>query len=101
MILYNTSFHVVSTIEGEFLKWLKDVVIPTSISVGFQQPILTRLLTAVDADCSAFALQFLAEDLSLAQRWETGERQHVVAEMHKRWGENALAFSTIMEVIDL
>lgn len=101
MIIYNTSFHVISTIEAEFLEWIKDNVIPTSVRFGFRQPLLTRLLTSVDVGCSAFALQFMANDISYVEHWEAESRQIIMTDMYKRWGENALAFSTIMEVIEV
>ncbi|MDE5595896.1 MAG: DUF4286 family protein [Muribaculaceae bacterium] len=101
MILYNTSFHVITSIEVEFLEWIKDKVIPPSVGFGFRQPLLTRLLTSVDDGCSAFALQFMADDISYVEHWEAESRHIVMADMYKRWGENALAFSTIMEVIEV
>lgn len=101
MILYNTSFHVVSAIEPEFLQWIKNSVVPASLHAGFSRPLLTRLLTSVDDGCSAFALQFMAEDVQCVDKWEKDGRTEVIADMYSRWKENALAFSTVMEVIEL
>ncbi len=101
MILYNTSFHIDSTIESDFLSWLKSAVIEQSLANGFHSPVLSRLLTAVEPGCSSFALHFQADDQSVVERWESEGRRKIMEDMFNRWGERALAFSTPMEILDL
>lgn len=100
MILYNTTFHIDSTIEKEFLDWLRYEVAPAACSDGFSEPKLCRLLCEVQEGCSSFAFQVLA-DKTIIENWERDKQQKLFRQMFERWGERALFFSTSMEVMTL
>lgn len=101
MFLYNTSFHIASSIETEFLDWLKRNYIPSCIDHGFEKPLLTRVLTSIHPDCAAFAFQVISEDMKLIESWEKDSRPHLVSVMFRQWGEKCMAFSTNMEIMEL
>lgn len=101
MILYNTTFHVDSTIEPEFLDWLKDIFVAQALNAGFSSPMLARLAIAVEEGCSSFALHLYADSLDHVARWEEADRCRLLGEAYNRWGERVLSFSTPMHTIDL
>ena len=101
MYLYNTSFHLATAIEDDFINWVKQTYIPACIDFGFEKPLLLRVMTSVQPDCSAFAFQAVSENQSLIDAWENGPRMELIASMYKLWGENCMAFSTNMEVIEV
>lgn len=101
MYLYNTSFHISSSIEAEFLDWLRRIYIPLCIEHGFENPLLTRVLTSIHPNCSAFAFQVMSNDIKLIEEWEMGHRKQLMKTMFKLWGENCMIFSTNMEIMEL
>ncbi len=101
MILYNTSFHIDSSIEREFIDWLKTEAVEAHLGYGMKDPMLARLLTSVAEGCSSFALHVYADSDETVCRWEGEGRPGLLELMNKRWGERALAFSTAMEIVDL
>ena len=101
MFLYNTSFHIASSIEEEFLDWLRRNYIPVCIDHGFEKPLLTRVLTSIHPECSAFAFQVISNDIELIETWEKDSRTRLIADMFRLWGENCMAFSTNMEIMKL
>lgn len=100
MILYNTTFHIDSSIERDFLDWLREEVAPTACTEGFSEPKLCRLLCEVQEGCSSFAFQMLADE-TIIENWERDKQKQLFGQMFERWGERALFFSTAMEVMNL
>lgn len=101
MILYNTTFHVDSSIEPEFLAWLKGTFVAEALNAGFSDPMLARIAMAVEEGCSSFALHLYSENLNHVARWESTSRQKLLADAFNRWGERFLSFSTPMHTIEL
>lgn len=101
MILYNTSFHIESSIEQEFIEWLRTDAVEAHREFGMSEPLLARLLTSVAEGCSSFALHVYADGNETVRRWELEGRPRLISAMNKRWGERALAFSTAMEVVGI
>lgn len=101
MILYNTSFHIDNRIEYEFIEWLKNNYVSQSINFGFKKPLLTKVMTQIHPELSAYAFQAFADNIKFVEDWEEGPRQQLLFSISQRWGESCLAFSTSMEVIDL
>lgn len=101
MILYNTTFHIESSIDESFFDWIKARFIPAAMSSGFVNPMLMRLIDRVEPGCTSYALHLYADNMDYIARWEHGVKNELVEEMMCKWGERALAFSTPMEVVEL
>lgn len=101
MILYNTTFHIDSAIDSDFIAWLKKNFIAAATDHGFERAMLTRLIDRVEPGCTSYALHLYADGAELVDRWETDKAQLLMQEMYDKWGERALAFPTAMEVIDI
>lgn len=101
MILFNTTFHLDSSIESELLMWLRQRFIPETLAAGMERPLLCRLIENVEPGCSAFALQFFCDSIADVDGWRSSGFLQLMTELSEKWKDRALAFSTSMEVIDL
>ena len=84
MIIFNTTYHADNARKDEFIGWLKESYIPTVLEHGLlQEPQLT------------------SPDTQALERWHEECGEALLAEMQKRFGDQVLGFSTLLEVIDL
>ena len=100
LILFNTTFHLDSTIESDFLAWIRESFIPAALSAGLKKPLLCRIVDKIEPGCSAFALQTFIVSVDEADKWRSEYLCKLLAEMSVRWKDRALAFSTPMEVLE-
>lgn len=105
MIVYNTTFHVGEAHCQEFLAWLRAEYVPRAIADGaLTRPRLHRIMghRGVDADGGvSYALQLEADSLGQLQRWNLAVGKDLMARMVSRFGSRVVAFSTMMEKLDL
>ncbi len=104
MIVYNTTFHADPSVAGELLQWLRDEYIKSALATGiFSSHMLCRLMLPPSpdgCDVSSFALHLKAESPEAVAQWTShDELSRLESDMHRRWGEKALFFSTMMEEI--
>lgn len=100
MILLNTTFHVHTSVNDAFIKWVKDTYIPKALESGhFSQPIFTRIMMQVDPEAVSYAVQLQSSSHSDAESWHDTEAAQLKEELARLWGERVLHFSTYMEII--
>ena len=100
--ILNTTFVVHDSIEADFLRWLRDVYVPPAMASGaFESVRVARVLTRVEPDTSSIAVQFAALSPELCNRWHEGEASALHADLHSRWADRLLHFTTFMEAINL
>lgn len=100
MILLNTTFHVHTSVNDAFIKWIKDTYIPNALESGhFSQPIFSRIMMQVDPEAVSYAVQLQASTHSDAETWHDTEAAQLKEQLAKLWGERVLHFTTYMEII--
>ena len=101
MIIFNTTYHADNARKDEFIGWLKESYIPAVLEHGLlQEPQLTRIF-ADNEEGTSLSLQFKSPDTQALERWHEECGKALLAEMQKRFGDQVLGFSTLLEVIDL
>lgn len=101
MILLNTTFVLHTPLEAEFLDWVKNVYLVSAASAGvFGTPVVARVLTRIEPDTESIAVQLPADDMNAAQRWHDETAAILRDDVHSRWGERMMFFTTYMEVIE-
>lgn len=101
MIILNTSFHMVSSLEKEFINWAKTAYLPAANASGiFSEALLLKILTEIDSDVSAFALQLKSSSLEDSTRWHDETAASLKGDLTRRWGKNVVYFTTYMEAIE-
>lgn len=105
MIVFNTTFHVGEAHCQEFLAWLREEYVPRATAHGvLTHPRLHRIMVhrCADADgCVSYALQLEVASLGQLQRWNLAVGKDLMARMASRFGSRVVAFSTMMEKLEL
>ncbi len=101
MYILNTTFSVHKSIRSEFNLWIRKVYIPAATATGIlSNPQLARVIGTDDPDSSSYAMQFKAQSLREAVRWHDETAVLLRDDMHARFGERVLFFTTYLEVIE-
>ncbi len=102
MIIFNTTYHADHARKDEFIGWLREVYIPTTLQHGIlQEPQLTRIFADNEEEGVSLSLQFKTVDSEVLNRWHEECGATLMAEMRERFGNQVLGFSTLLEMIDL
>ena len=100
--ILNTTFVVHTSIEPDFLHWVRTVYIPSvKASEIFGEPTIARVLTRLVPETESIAVQMTAEDKDAAERWHDETAALLKDDLSARWPNLALHFTTYMEVLDL
>jgi hypothetical protein len=101
MILYNITFTVSNEIEEDFVQWMKSTHIPDIFATGlFTDHKFFRLLNSPDDNVTNYSVQFFAENTKKLIEYESKYAHPLRYETQARYGEQAIAFRTLMESVD-
>lgn len=100
MIVVNTTFHVESSIEQEWVAWVHATYLAIALSSGVHcRPLFLKIMSQMEGG-AGYAVQVHADSESDADRWLNVVQPKLLAEMHGRWGEKALFFTTLMQEVE-
>lgn len=98
--IINTTFVVHTSIEADFITWLREVYIPSIKAAGFfRDPIMSRVLTRIEPDTQSIAVQAIAPTGQQAQMWHDQTAALLKDDLAARWPNLAMHFTTYMEII--
>jgi Domain of unknown function (DUF4286) len=101
MILYNVTIKVYNTIHNEWLKWLKEVHIPDIMQTEcFTDFKILRLLEVDEAEGPTYAIQYFAESKALYNLYMEKYAQQLKQKSFDKWGNQFIAFRSIMQVLN-
>ncbi len=101
-LIINTTFVVHNSIENEFLEWLKNVYLKSAEASGaFASHCVARVLTRIEPDTESIAVQFRTTHKERAEQWHDDTAALLRDDLHSRFADRLMFFSTPMEVIDL
>lgn len=102
MTLINTTFYVDTSVENEFLDWVRSTYVPSAMDTdGFRRPVFTRLLLEPQEGMTGYAVQVTAPGTDAATRWHDGCACELRTALTARFGHKVLFFTTYMEEIEL
>lgn len=101
MTLLNTTFHVHTSVNDLFIKWVKAIYIPKAMECKhFSNPIFTRIMTQVDPEVTSYAVQLQASSHPEAEAWHDSMGAQLKEALAREVGERVLHFTTYMEIIE-
>ena len=101
MLIFNTTYLVISKMSDSWHKWLYEHHIPAMVDSGyFSKPQVAKVLTSEHQEGISFAVQFHTENIDLLEAWSEKYKEEFLAGYRKRFGEKALFFSTVLEIIE-
>lgn len=100
MIVFNTTFHVETSINDEFVNYLQEVYIPAATRSGLlSSPRLARVFAGEEEEGYSYAMEFTVVDLTALEKWNQEESKGVVTPLLDKFKEKVAGFSTVMQTI--
>lgn len=101
MTILNTTFAIDPAVSAEALEWIRQYFRHSS-HVGERAPMLARVLAAEPepGQCETYALHLPFADTAQAQAWRDSHGAALLRSMARRWGQRAVCFQTLLDVID-
>jgi hypothetical protein len=101
MFIYNVTIKVHSSIQAEWLIWMKNEHIPEVIQTGcFTHATILRLLEIDDSEGPTYAIQYHAESKSLYNNYIEKHSAQLKEKSYQKWGNQFIAFRSLMQVVN-
>lgn len=99
--IYNVTVVVNPVVETRWLKWMMEEHIPNVMDTGlFSSFLFTQVFPEQEQDHPSYSIQYRAADLESIKLYMQMYADELRAKSAKAWGEHALAFRTVLEVLD-
>jgi hypothetical protein len=99
--IYNVTVVVNPVVEERWLKWMREEHIPNVMETGlFSSFLFTQVFPEQEQDHPSYSIQYRAADLESIKLYMQMYADELRARSAKAWGEHALAFRTVLEVLD-
>jgi hypothetical protein len=100
MILLNITVIVDWPLHESWLAWIKEEYIPEMLASGlFQKYQLVRLLQIDEMQGPTYAIQLYADNMEDYNRFESRFSEAMRRKTFKKWGDRAIEFRTVMQVV--
>ena len=100
MIIYNVTVKVDWKIEEQWIQWMKETHIPAVMATGcFTRYQLVRLLDIDEIEGPTYAAQYYAETRDKLDEYIHQFAPALRKDGLDRWGDQFIAFRTLMEVV--
>lgn len=100
MTLLNTTFHVHTSVNDLFIRWVKEIYVPKAMeNEQISNPVFTRIMTQVDPEATSYAVQLQVSSHSEAEAWHDSIAAQLKDALAREVGERVLHFTTYMEII--
>ena len=100
MIVYNVTVRVELEIKDDWLEWMQKVHIPEVMATGmFVEHKIFRIIQG-GQEGESYAIQYYCQDMKTLHQYQIHHAPALQADHIKRYGEKALAFRTLLEVVE-
>src|SRR5688500_148102 len=100
MIIYNVTTKIAAPVADQWLQWILKEHIPAVMNTGcFKEYQVVRLLEVDDSEGPTYAIQYKANDINKYHEYINLFADSLRKESTDRWGNQFIAFRTIMEVV--
>ena len=100
MIIYNVTVTVEEDIKEDWLSWMKTEHIPEVMTCGiFKKAQINRVIGQIDSD-NTFAIAYTCSSMKELHQYQIKFAPVLQKKHNDKFGEKAVAFRTLMEVIE-
>ena len=100
MIIYNVTVSVEESVKSDWIKWMQQTHIPEVMAAGiFTKAQLNRVIAQEDSD-NTYAIAYTCSTMKDLHQYQTKFAAELQQKHVARYGDKAVAFRTIMEVIE-
>lgn len=105
MIVINTTYHIYTAIEPNFIKWLETALLPAlRADARWDSITVDKILLKVDSELEGYAVRAITSSMDChhaLEAWNEGEASQLTAAAMAQFPEQILPFTTPMETLDL
>lgn len=100
MIIYNVTTKVNWSVHDGWLHWMQHEHIPGILGTGFFfECRILRILDIEEDEGPTYAIQYYASGLADYRSYIEQHAQSFRKKTHEKWGDQVIAFSSVMEVL--
>lgn len=101
MLILNTTFLVSDKVQNQWLNWVREQHIPFMLSTKyFINPQIAKILSHDTADGTSYSVQFQINNRETLEKWQREFAGKFEQNCNQIFGNEALFFSTILELVD-
>ena len=101
MLIYNVTTKVDWSIHEAWLQWMQKEHIPAVLNTGcFIKSQLLQLLETDESDGPTYAVQYFAASITEYNHYLTQFAPAMRKEVTDHWGNQVVAFRSLMQVVD-
>jgi hypothetical protein len=101
MLIYNVTCKVSWPIHDDWVQWMKEKHIPDVMKKNcFTEYRFARLLDIDETDGPTYSIQYSADNREQYERYIDLFAPALRKDITKNWGENVIAFRTLMELVN-
>jgi hypothetical protein len=101
MFIYNISIKVTHSIHKAWLQWMQEVHIPAIMETNcFVKYTFAKLLDIEEEDGLTYSCQYEANTKADYNRYITVHSQKLRDDSMQKWGNQFIAFRTLMQVVN-
>jgi len=100
LIIYNVTIKVDSSVAAQWFQWLLKEHIPEVMDTAcFTEYRVLKILDIDDEEGLTYAIQYRAVTIENYTRYLTSFADNLRKKSFDKWGDNFMAFRTLMEVV--
>lgn len=99
MFIYNVTVNVDTSIQEDWLSWMKSNHIPDVMATGFFREYRISRLMVEEESGITFSIQYTVDSLDQLQAYQQSQAPRLQKEVKDRYGDRFVAFRTVMEVL--
>ena len=101
MVLYNVTVNVSDEVVDDWITWMREVHIPEVLATNcfYDYRFLKLVGEHPDAEGTTYAVQYLARTMGDLEDYLTQQASALQKKHVDRYGENCLAFRTVLEEV--
>jgi hypothetical protein len=101
MIVYNITINIDSSVEKDWLEWMKKNHIPDVMMCGlFKDYKMFRILGDNESGGQTYCIQYFCESIEQYRQYEDIYAPALRGEYNKRYKDKFVAFRTLLESVD-
>ncbi len=98
--IYNVTTKVEDSIEAAWKHWLLQEHIPRVMATGcFEKYQVVKLLDDSSGDGTIYTVSYYLKDLDIFEKYISEHADQLRGETILRWGQQMIAFRSVMEVV--
>lgn len=101
MLVYNTTYHVETSEEKNFLIWVSEYLIPAIKKEDcLKNPRFLRILSHQEEGGCSFSLQWEIEDSATLHKWHMTSGQSYNQQLSAIFKDKVVGIPTLMEIVE-